>query len=130
MNSNLKNKILWNLTLAASLSLLEMPARSQIQDAVEVKAGVASDPVIVERGPHHRVFEYVVELPGPRRPVKQVHRYTELASGLHYLDGAGQWQEAREQIAIVNGFGVATQGQIQVIFSPNLNTSGAIDAVT
>src|SRR6266496_5598627 len=100
MNSNLKTRILWSLTLAASLSLFDLPARSQAPDAVEVKAGVASDPVIVERGPHHRVFEYVVDLPGPRRPVKQIHRYTELASGLHYLDGAGQWIEAQEQIAI------------------------------
>src|ERR1043166_9910295 len=95
-----------------------------------VLAGAASEPTIVERGPDHRVFQYVVELPGPRGPVKQIHRYTELASGLHYLDGAGQWQEAQEKIEIVNGFGVGTQGQIQVIFSPNLNTSGAIDAVT
>src|ERR1043166_5753604 len=113
----------------AGTAVLIMLASTNLP-AQKVDAVAASEPTIIERGPHHRVWEYAVDVPVGKRTLKQIHRYTELASGMHYLDSAGQWQEAHEQIDIVNGFGVATQGQVQVIFSPNLNTAGAIDVVT
>jgi hypothetical protein len=58
-----------------------------------------------------------------------VHRYTELADGLHYWDKDQQdWLESKEEIEIVNGVGLALRGQQRVIFSANVNDpQGAID---
>lgn len=77
-----------------------------------------SDPVIIERGPHHRVVE--------RRVGDRKSSYTELATGLHYWQD-GQWADSREEIEIFQGTALARQGQHQVIFAANLNSPGAID---
>src|SRR6266576_3863975 len=129
MNSDLKTRMVWGLTLAASLSLWAQPARPETLDA---KAASPGEATIVERGSNHRVWRRVEDIQIGKRTRQQVHQYTEMATGMHYTkpDAPGQWFESKEVIEIVNGFGVATQGEIQVIFSPNLNTSGAIDAVT
>src|SRR6266849_1384358 len=71
---------------------------------------------IAERGPNHRLWTNSTG-----------GTYTELANGLHYLDPNGNWVESSEEIQIVNGHGVAQQGQHQVIFAPNVNTVPAID---
>ena len=53
---------------------------------------------IVERGPHHRVWERVEFEPGPDgRLVGRPRRYVELATGLHYW-AEGRWQESRQEI--------------------------------
>jgi hypothetical protein len=116
--------------LAGTAVLMILASTNLPAQTVETIA--ETTPTIVERGPHHRVWESAVDVPVGKRMIKQIHRYTEMASGMHYSDpnAPGQWLECKEVIDIVNGFGVATQGQVQVIFSPNLNTSGAIDAVT
>jgi len=86
-----------------------------------------SQPVVVERGPHHRVIERTVQELQPDGSVQErKSSYTELATGLHYLKD-GQWVESREEIEIFNGAAVARQGQHQVIFAANLNSPGAID---
>ena len=90
----------------------------------------SSNPVIIERGPNHRVWESISEriLPDgkiiPRR-----HNFTELATGMHYWK-EGQWTEAREEIEIVNGHAIARQGQLQVIWAGNFRTPGGIDLQT
>src|SRR3982751_3621895 len=59
--------------------------------------------VITDRGPHHRVWErtdYETTPAGNRVP--RVHRFRELASGLHYWNGAqNTWMEAKEEIVSV-----------------------------
>lgn len=83
--------------------------------------------VITERGPHHRVIERMIpEVQPDGRVRERKSSYTELATGLHYLKD-GKWEESREEIEIFNGAAVARQGQHQVIFAANLNSSGAID---
>src|SRR5687767_10029185 len=82
---------------------------------------------VVERGPHHRTFEKVVE----RRhsdgtATTEKERYVEVASGLHYFKD-GQWVESREEIEIINGAAVARQGPHQVIWNANANSPGAVD---
>ena len=82
---------------------------------------------VVERGPHHRVWERVEFQPGPEgRRVRQVRRYVELATGLHYW-AEGRWQESREAIEPWAGGAVARQGPYKVIFGPNLARAGAIE---
>jgi hypothetical protein len=90
-------------------------------------AAEPSQPVVAERGPHHRVIERTVQELQPDGTLKErKSSYTELATGLHYLKD-GQWVESREEIEIFNGAAVARQGQHQVIFAANLNSPGAID---
>jgi len=62
--------------------------------------------------------------------VPHVSQYTELASGLHYKNQAGQWVETQEKIEVFPGGAVARQGPQQVIFANNLNSLGAIDMQT
>jgi hypothetical protein len=98
--------------------------------AQERKAEPAADalPAIVERGPHHRVIQRTVsERDANGRTIQRLASYTELATGLHYLNERGEWTESREEIEIFDGAAVARQGQHQIIFAANLNSVGAID---
>src|SRR6266853_2667824 len=87
-------------------------------DAVAQDAKLADAPTftIAERGPNHRLWTNSAG-----------GTYTELANGLHYLDQNGNWVESSEEIQIVNGYGVAQQGQHQVVISPNVNQLPATD---
>ncbi|MBM3882569.1 MAG: hypothetical protein FJ387_23075 [Verrucomicrobia bacterium] len=88
---------------------------------------------ILERGPHHRVWECVtVEAEGANAPIAVRHVYTELASGLHRWDErAGAWRETRAQFERTpGGHFVARQTAHQLIVAPNLNTHAAVDLLT
>jgi hypothetical protein len=100
-------------------------------------AGANSTPVptdtayqVVERGANHQVWrkESYERLPNGKI-VTHPHQYTELASGLNYLNN-GQWTPTQEKIEVYPGGAVARQGQHQVIFANNLNSYGAIDMQT
>jgi len=52
-----------------------------------------------------------------------------LATGLHYQRD-GQWVDSKEEIELFQDGAIARQGQHQVIFTPNINTAGAIDLLT
>jgi len=118
--------------LAMSLAL---PLPGQTADAVKV-----TQPVVLERGSHHRIM-HIVER-GPHHRVVQTvtpepqadgttsyttNTYQELATGMHFIDQNGNWAESSEEIQIVNGYGVARQGQHQVVISPNVNQTPATD---
>lgn len=62
--------------------------------------------------------------------ITHVHKYTELATGMHYQDANGQWLESKEEIEGFAGGAIARQGQHLVIFANNLNTVGSIDMQT
>jgi hypothetical protein len=100
-------------------------------------AGVNTTPVpadtayqVVERGANHQVWrkESYERLPNGKI-VTHPHQYTELASGLNYLNN-GRWTPTKERIEVYPGGAVARQGQHQVIFANNLNSYGAIDMQT
>jgi hypothetical protein len=58
-----------------------------------------------------------------------VHRYTELATGMHYQKD-GQWVESKEQIDILpQGGAAALQGQHQVYFPADIY-NGVLEVVT
>ena len=86
---------------------------------------------VASQGANHRVWEKTSYELGPDgKAVPKIHRYTELASGLNYKDASGQWQASKEEIESYPGGAIARQGQYQVIFANNLNSSGAIDMQT
>jgi hypothetical protein len=98
-----------------------------------VSVGVAApdDPIVVERGPHHRVIERTITEKLPDGTVaERKSSYTELATGLHYLSERGEWLDSKEEIEIFQGAAVARRGQHQVIFAAQLNSPGAIDLAT
>ena len=81
---------------------------------------------VTERGLHHRILERTqYELSPSGQPVPKVHRYVELATGMHRLVN-GQFVEASDTIEPFPGGAIARQGQHSVIFANNLATSGAI----
>ncbi len=94
-------------------------------------AGASTPYSVVERGPNHRVWERMTYETGPMgKAVPKVHRYTELATGMHYQQD-GQWVETKEKISVLPaGFGAAaTNGPHQVYFPPDIY-SGVIKMVT
>jgi hypothetical protein len=84
--------------------------------------------VEVERGPHHKRWVQVnwEDGPGGQR-IAHTNAYTELATGMHFLNADGQWSDATEEIESVPDGAVARHGQHRVIFANNLATPGAID---
>ncbi len=83
--------------------------------------------LIVERGPHHRVWQRTrSDVLPDGNSVNRVSSYTELATGLHYWS-ENRWNDSVAEIEIINGSAVARRGQHNVIFSANLNSPGAID---
>lgn len=92
----------------------------------------ASTVSVLERGPNHRRVRQVGWQTNALGTISvRTNTYTELATGLHYLEN-GEWKESKEEIEILpNGAGaVARHGGHKVIFAPNLNTEGVIDLET
>ena len=86
---------------------------------------------IVGLGANNRLWQRESYEPAPDgKVVTRVHRYVELATGLHYRNEQGEWMESKEEIEAFAGGAIARHGQYQVIFANNLNTAGAIDQRT
>src|SRR5665213_1807707 len=80
---------------------------------------------VVDIGPNHQVWQWETYEPKPNGQfAAHIHSYTELASGLNYLDTNGQWVASQEQIEAFASGAIARQGQHQVIFANNLNSAG------
>ncbi len=81
---------------------------------------------VVERGADYKVLQKVTVENGTNR----IHRYTELATGMHYTNALGQLVESREQIAILpTGGAAATQGRHQVYFPADI-FNGMLEVIT
>jgi hypothetical protein len=87
--------------------------------------------VVEERGANYRVWERtVLEYSVAGDLVPQTHRYTEVATGMNYKDGRGQWVESEENIQPQAGRGAAAvHGQYQAYFPYDLY-QGVIQVVT
>src|SRR5262245_42678508 len=104
-----------------ALFLLAAPSWAQTPKAV------SAEPVVVERGQHYRIWQRTVqETLANGDIVTRQSGYTELAVGMHYVKN-GLWTESKEEIELFQDGAIARQGQIQVIFAPNIATPGAID---
>ena len=116
-----------------ALTMAAVAARAADNTAVASQASVPAATAYreVERGANHKVWQRETYEQGPDgKVVARIHKYTELASGLHYKNSQGEWVEAKEEIETAPGGAVARQGQHQVIFANNLNSYGAIDLQT
>lgn len=86
---------------------------------------------VIERGVNHKVWQReTYEKLSNGKIVPSIHKYTELATGMHYKDAKGQWVESKELIESFPQGAIARQGPYQVIFASNLNSAGAIDQLT
>src|ERR1035438_5040994 len=86
---------------------------------------------VVERGANHKTWQRETFEPGPQgQVVTHLHKFKELANGMHFKDAQGKWEESQEQITAFAGGAIAQQSQYQVIFANNLNSAGAIDQQT
>ena len=85
---------------------------------------------VAEQGWHHRVWQRTTShLRADGTTVQKATSYTELASGLNFRRN-GEWVESKAEIELFEGGAIARQGQHQVIWTPNINTAGAIDLLT
>src|SRR5258706_9492059 len=86
---------------------------------------------IKERGANHRVWERVEYQNTPSgEVVTNVHRYTELATGLHYWNtNANAWVESSEQILPDLSGASAVQGQHKLHFPYDIY-QGVIEMIT
>ena len=97
----------------------------------QTSLGLSRSPyVVVERGPHHRVWQSVSSESGPSgETLWSTNSYVELETGACYQEN-GQWVDASEGIEIHPDGAIAQHTQHKVIFAPNLKTLGAIDLLT
>jgi hypothetical protein len=96
---------------------------------VAVHISNAAVPVVTERGAHHRVWQKQTLEETPSGTRTNVSSYTELATGLHYLEN-GEWQESRAEIEIVADGGQAIHGRHRIHLNGNANNVGAINITT
>ncbi|MCW5558430.1 MAG: hypothetical protein KIT22_11440, partial [Verrucomicrobiae bacterium] len=90
-----------------------------------------TDFVVVEREADSRVVEwYSTTVDEMGQSLVLTNRYTEVATGLHWLDAQGQWQNTVAELVPVAGGFLATQGPHQVALSEDLSTPGAVTLVT
>jgi hypothetical protein len=86
---------------------------------------------VVERGGNYNVWQRETYEAGPNGQVfTHVHKVRELGSGMNYQNADGQWAASQEQIQAYANGAIAQNGQYQVIFADNLNSTGAIDQQT
>jgi len=107
---------------AVVLFLMPLGTSAAIVAAPPPKVGAT----VVSRGLDHRVWQTVRAVQSGDRTFLRTNAYKELKTGMHYLRD-GELLESQEQIRIVNGYGVADQGQHRAIFSPSITDSPATD---
>jgi len=115
---------------------LVIASASWLSDAQPVPGGDADPrgpttgiPVVVEVGPHHRVWETVtVEGQGETG----ISSYTELATGLMYWNPEpGRWEESREEFQIAeDGSAIASRGQHGIRIAADINSPSSVTLVT
>src|SRR6059036_1215711 len=114
--------------LVLALSLAFQPREADAQVGAVAGAVRSSEPVVTDRGAHHRTWSRVTQITLPSGRVRyETNSYQELAGGMHYLNGQGVWTEAKPLFELFPGGAIARQVQTQVILAPNANTAGAVD---
>ena len=107
--------------------------------AVETSAGAPSavtDPVVpeltvIERGFHHRVVEWLSQTTDESgNTLTSTNHFTEVASGLHFVDETGAWQETVAEFVPVAGGFIANRGPHQVALATDLSVAGAVTIIT
>jgi hypothetical protein len=97
----------------------------------EARAGASAtgDPVVIERGAHHRIWGRVTYHTNRLGRVSALtNSFTELAVGMHRNHG-GQWVECSPVIELAPGGAAGLQTAHQIRFAANLNTPAGTPAV-
>jgi hypothetical protein len=108
-------------TVAATCGPGATPAAADTADPTPAQTNPAPY-AAVERGANHRVWQRTTyEKTASGQTIPRIHKYTELATGLHFQKD-GQWVESKAEIEILaSGAGAtASQGQHKVTFPPDL----------
>ena len=117
--------------IAFSLFVAVGGAYSQTANNSAAPVPPSTTPQVVDIGPNHRVWQWQsYEVLANGQTVAHNHKYTELASGLNYLNSNGQWLPSQAVIEPYAQGAISQQGQHTLIFANNLNSSGAIDEQT
>ena len=117
--------------LAAFVAGSVLTVRADTAPAASIPTPPPTAYRVIGQGANHRVWQRETFEKAPDgRVVTRIHKYTELAAGMNYQDAQGQWVESKETIETFADGAIARQGQYQVIFANNLNSSGAIDLQT
>ncbi|MBK7998110.1 MAG: hypothetical protein IPK15_05110 [Verrucomicrobia bacterium] len=89
-----------------------------------------SQPVVTERGLHHRLAERSASVVQPDGSTREITTsYVELVPGLHYVKD-DQLLESKAEFKLVPGGAAATEGPLQLILMPDIAQEGAVDFVT
>ena len=106
------------------------PVLAKAQTGAAVSGTPAAPPSsapyqVVERGAGHQVWQRTVQVAGPNGSVvSRTNRYTEIASGLNFLNSYGQFAPSKEQIDVLpQGGAQAVQGQHKVNFPGDIYKS-------
>ena len=126
------------ISLAAATSLwiaIAINAQTSVPGFANQPIGIVQRPedtayAVTSRDADSRVWERTTyEQDSAGQWVPHVHSYTELATGLHYLQN-GQWTESKEEIDLLpTGGAQAVQGRHHVYFPPDIY-SGVIEIIT
>ena len=117
-------------TLSAALGLFISSGLAQDATAAQTSSKIDPTPYTVqERALNHRVMSRVIQTTdADGKSITKTNSYTELATGLHYLQD-GKLVESKAEITLLpQGGAAATQGQHKAYFPANLN-GGVIDLV-
>lgn len=82
-----------------------------------------SELTIVERGAHHKTWERIEYEPAMGgKMIPHRHVYQELATGMHFENERGEWEESQAKIEILpnNAGAAAAKGQHKVLFPPDV----------
>lgn len=125
-------KITWVLFWVLALAISNATAQPKLRTQLRPDAGKKAAYSISERGPHHKVWEriqYEPAMDGTLRPVPR--RYEELATGMHFKNELGEWEESEAKIEILpnNAGAAASKGQHKAIFPVEIK-SGIIELQT
>src|SRR5437870_4478905 len=128
----MKNKLILILLSVAAVSqvLAQQTALDSVVGASNQPLAGATDYTVSERGPNHRIWQRITTVTNTGLPTLMTNSYTELESGMHYLDPVtGQWLESQEKFDLTrDGYAIARQGPSRVIISPVANdAAGSVD---
>lgn len=119
----------WSVPSHALIGVISL-GNALVQPAVGVGGTLNDEYVCVQRGPHSRVWQRSIVTTNYAGIVRtNIHSYTELATGLCYIQN-GQYVDSVEQIVPVADGAQAVQGRHQVHWATDINTPGGAVTLT
>lgn len=86
---------------------------------------------ITERGADFRTWRAINRIKNESgQDIDQIVSYREIATGMHYKNSQGAWEEAQERIDPYPGGAIAQFAQHKVSFATDLNSEGAVDVLS